>query len=560
MLKNIVNTGIYGKEPLNEVRDISTLREMLESSVSMFSERVAFMQKYGNNEPYRNITYREFYDSVTAMGEYLADMGLCGKKIALIGENCYEWSVSYMAVVCGIGTIVPLDKELTFKETETLVKFSECDAIMCTSAVLKKNPNISDMDVICICIDGNFNEIMSRGRALIDAGSAVFKNAVVKPEDVNIILFTSGTSGTPKGVMLSQRNICTDIMNCCAIFKITKYDRVFSLLPLHHTYECTCGYLCEIYVGASIAYCRGLRYIIKDMQESSPTMFFCVPMILEGISKTLKRTIAKSGKEKKVKKAIALSRVMLKAGIDVRRTLFKEIIGNFGGKLKLLLVGAAPVKAETLQFFTDIGITAIQGYGMTECAPIIAANRPSIYRNDSVGLPLPEMEVKIDNPDKNGIGEIVVRGNNVMCGYYKNPEETEKVLKNGWLHTGDMGYIKDNFIYLTGRLKNLIITSNGENIFPEEIENLLLDSPYIAECMVYQEDNMITAQIYPNYEILTEVLGEGYGSADAEKLISDEIKQINSANPPYKAVKKFIIRKEEFLKTTTKKIKRYANM
>lgn len=559
MLRNIVNEGIYGKEPLNEVRDISTLREMFESSTRMYAERTAFMQKYDNNSPYKHITYKQFREDVHAFAAFLSGQGLFGKKIALVGENCYEWSMAYMTVVCGAGTIVPLDKELTFNEIKYLSEFAECDAVMCTSAVLKRKPQLEEMGIPVICINGDFQTIMETGRENIKNGNDEFEKVTVNPEDVNIILFTSGTSGTPKGVMLSQKNICSNIMNCCAIFKITKYDRVFSLLPLHHTYECTCGYLCEIYAGSSIAYCRGLRYILKDMQESEPTMFFCVPMVLDGICKTLKRTIAKTGKEKKIKTAMALSKVMLKAGIDMRRKLFKQIIDNFGGKLKLFLVGAAPVNANTLQFFTDIGITAIQGYGMTECSPIISANRPTHYRNNSVGTPVPEVEVKIHNPDKNGIGEVIVRGENVMQGYYKNPEETQKVLKDGWLYTGDMGYIKDSFIYLTGRMKNLIITSNGENIFPEEIETFLYTSPYVAECMVYQQDNVIMAQIYPNREEIEAVLGE-YTDAGAEKLLSDEIKRINGENPPYKAVKKFIVRKEEFVKTTTKKIKRFANM
>ncbi len=559
MLKNIVNTGIYGKEPLFDVRDISTIREMFDTSTKLYDDRVAFMQKYDNSLPFKSITYREYREDVYSFAAYLCGEGLAGKKIALVGENRYEWAVSYMAVVGGTGTVVPLDKELTFAEMKSLIDFAECSAVLCTAAVLKKNPELKELGIRYICIDTDFSEITASGKKYESSGVRAFADAKVSPDDVNIIIFTSGTSGKPKGVMLSHRNICSNIMNICAVFKITKYDRVFSLLPLHHTYECTCGYLCEIYVGASIAYCRGLRYMVKDMQDSSPTMFFCVPMVLEGIHKTLMRTIEKTGKSGKIKKAMALSRAMMKVGVDLRRTLFKEIINNFGGRLQMFLVGAAPVKPETLQFFTDIGITSIQGYGMTECAPLIAENRASHYRNDSVGMPIPELELKIDKPDKKGIGEIIVKGENVMCGYYKNPEETEKVLKNGWLHTGDMGYVKDGFVYITGRLKNLIITSNGENIFPEEIENLLTASPYISECMVYQQDNVIMAQIYPDKDEIAATVGE-YTEESAEKLLAEEIKKINSKNSPYKAVKRFIIRKEEFIKTTTRKIKRYANM
>ncbi|MDD6736498.1 MAG: AMP-binding protein, partial [Clostridiales bacterium] len=555
MLKNIVNKNIYGKEPLFNVREISTLRDMFESSTKLFSERIAFMQKYGNNMPYTKITYRQFRTDVYSFATALISEGLRGKKIALIGENRYEWAAAYMSIVCGCGTVVPIDKELTANEMKYLIEFAECSAILCTSAVLKRNPGLSDMDIKCICIDTEFITLSEHGKRLIDEGNRDFAEAEVKPEDINALIFTSGTSGTPKGVMLSHKNICTDMMNICTVFKLTKYDRVCSVLPLHHTYECTCGFLCQIYAGASVAYCRGLRYMVSDIQESMPTMFFCVPLIMEGIYKSINRTIEKTGKTKKVKAAMALSKGMLKMGIDIRRKLFKDIIDKFGGRLKLLLVGAAPVNGDIMQFFTDIGITCIQGYGMTECAPIIAENRASHYRNDSVGMPLPELSLRIDNPDERGVGEIVVKGENVMCGYYKNPEETAKVLKDGWLHTGDMGYYRDGFLYITGRLKNLIITSNGENIFPEEIEMQLSDSPYISECMVYQQDNVIMAQIYPDFDEISKLLGE-HSEEDFEKLLGEEIKKINSRNPSYKAVKKFIIRKEEFVKTTTRKIKR----
>lgn len=550
------NGNIYGKEPFFNVREISTLREMLDGSVSMFPDRTAFMQKYDNNSPYTKISYSKFGKDVYAFAEGLIELGLKDRKIALISENRYEWSVAYMAVVCGVGTIVPLDKELPENEIINLTEFAECSAVIISSAVLKKTPSLAESGLKLICIENEFDGILNAGKNRIVSGSVVFKNAQIKPEDVNIILFTSGTCSMPKGVMLSHKNICSCIMNICSVFKIDMHDRVFSLLPLHHTYECTCGFLCEIYVGASIAYCRGLRYILKNLQESSPTMFFCVPMVLESIYKVLNKTIDKNGQRKKVELGLKLSRILKKAGIDIRRKLFGEIIERFGGKLKMFLVGAAPVDPKIMQFFTDIGITSIQGYGMTECSPIITENRASHYRNESVGMPLPELEIKICEKNSDDIGEIAVKGDNVMVGYYKNPEETKKVIRDGWFYTGDMGYYKNGFLYLTGRKKNLIITSNGKNVFPEELETEINKSDYVSESMVYSDNNIICAQIIPDMQNFPENASDD----DVEEKIKEEVKTLNERLPNYKNIVKIIIRSEPFKKTTTQKIKRDANL
>lgn len=513
------------------------------------------MQKYDKNMPFKKISYAEYGKDVYNFAEGLIALGLKDKKIALIGENRYEWAVAYMAVVCGTGTVVPLDKELPENEIQNLMDFAECSAVICSSAVLKKNPVLKESGKTVICMDTDFEKITESGKEQIAGGSSCFRDAEVNPEDVNIILFTSGTCSSPKGVMLSHKNICSCIMNICSVFKIDMYDRVFSLLPLHHTYECTCGFLCEVYVGASIAYCRGLRYILKDMQESAPTMFFCVPMVLESIYKVLNKTIDKNGQRARIEKGMKITKALGKIGIDIRRKVFHEIIERFGGRLKMFLVGAAPVDPNVMQFFTDIGITSIQGYGMTECSPIITENRASHYRNDSVGMPLPELEIKIAGAGNDGIGEVAVKGDNVMTGYYKNPEETQRVIKDGWFYTGDMGYYKDGFLYLTGRKKNLIITSNGKNVFPEEIETEICKSDYISECMVYSKNNMIYAQVYPDFQ--------NFADADEniiEEKIKNEIKNVNAKLPHYKNIVKIVIRKTPFIKTTTQKIKRDANL
>ena len=566
MLKNIVNYGIYGKDPLYDVREISTLRELFESSTTLFKDRIAFLQKYSINSPYKEITYSEFKDDVYSFATGLISMGFKDKKIAVIGESRYEWACTYMSVVCGVGTIIPIDKELPYDEVKFLLEFSEASCVVASKAILNKMPELLTATEKCICMESyadceSFDEVCIHGKKEIMDGNDVFENIKINPDDVNIILFTSGTTGIAKGVMLSHKNVCTTIMNTMSTFQITPEDRSFSVLPIHHTFECSGTFLCFFYSGASIAFCQGLKYLIKNMQEAKPTMVCVVPMILEAIRKNIEKTLEKKGKTETVKKGIKLSKAMLKVGIDVRRKLFKEIIATFGGELKSFLVGAAKVNPETLAFYRDIGIDSLQGYGMTECAPFVAINRFCRNRDDSVGLPLPEIEIKVINPDRNGIGELAVKGENVMKGYYKNQEETDKVLVDGWMLTGDLGYIKDGFIFLTGRSKNLIITDNGKNVYPEELEEYLLRSKYIEECMVYAEgDSKIAAKIFPCFEEVEKVLGTEYTDEALQGLIGEEIKAINKEIPLYKSIAQFSIRKEEFIKTTTKKIKRTANM
>lgn len=566
MVKNIVNHGIYGKEPLFDVREVNTIREIFESSTALFADRIAFLQKYSMNSAYKEITFKEFRNDVYSFATGLIDIGLKDKKIAVIGESRYEWVTTYMSVVCGVGTIIPIDKELPYEEVKFLLDFSEASCIVCSKAILNKMPELMTATPKCICMETyegceSFDEICIRGRKLIMDGNDAFEKTIVQPDDVNIILFTSGTTGTAKGVMLTHKNIASTIMNATSLLEITPNDRSFSVLPIHHTYECSGTFLCFFYSGASIAFCQGLKYLVKNMQEAKPTMVCVVPMILEAIRKNIEKTLEKKGKTATVKKAVKISRGLLKVGIDVRRKLFKEIIATFGGELKSFLVGAAKVDPDTLAFYRDIGIDSLQGYGMTECAPFIAVNRHCRYNDDSAGLPCPEVEVKVVNPDANGVGEFAVRGENVMVGYYNNQEETDKVLVDGWLMTGDLGYMKDGFIFITGRAKNLIITNNGKNVYPEEIEEYLLRSKYVQECMVYAgDDNNIAAKIFPNFEEVEATLGTEYTDEALKTLIGDEIKEINKNIPSYKAIAEFSIRKEEFIKTTTKKIKRTANM
>ncbi|MBR4030329.1 MAG: AMP-binding protein, partial [Clostridia bacterium] len=459
------------KYPLNKVRLITTIRDMFDSSTLLFAENTAFLVKDVHGEPYREISYAEFRRDVYALGTALIALGLKDKKIAVVGENRYEWALTYMATVCGVGTIVPLDKELPENELRTLIEMAKVSAVVYSEKMHKKFPELFSENSQYICLnmdddadDVSLKQLIKKGNELLAKGEDQFVTACPKADDVNILLFTSGTTGVAKGVMLSHRNIASNLMNMSSMHNMHPGLRFFSMLPIHHTYECTCGYLCPIYCGASIAYCEGLKYIVKNMQEAHPAYFLAVPQVVESIYRQIWNNIRKQGKDKLVSKIIPISDFLLKFNIDIRKIVFKEIHENLGGKMQLFISGAAALDPEVIKGMRSFGLNVVQGYGLTECSPIAAVNRDIYWNDASVGQPPIEVEVKIDNPNEEGIGEILIRGENVMVGYYENEEETAKTIVDGWLHTGDMGYIDENdFIYITGRLKNVIITSNGKN-------------------------------------------------------------------------------------------------
>ena len=386
---------------------------------------------------------------------------------------------------------------------------------------------------------------------------------------MSVLLFTSGTTGIAKGVMLSHRNICEDLMSAPTILNVNTWDIFFSVLPVHHTYECTCGFLMPLYKGASIAYCEGLKYIVNNLAEVQPTMILAVPLIFESLYNNIMKSVRKQGKEGLVRKVLALNKVTKKIGLDLNKLLLKDILKVFGGRMRVLISGGAAIDPAILQFFNDLGFISVQGYGLTECAPMAALNPDNhkYMRNSSVGHILPGMEVKIEDKNEDGIGEICLKGPNVMMGYYNMPEETAKVIKDGWFHTGDLGYVDDeDFIYITGRKKNVIITANGKNVFPEELEYYLGRSTMVSESMVWAQedesgqDTVIVATIKPDMEEVEAAIGKE-AAADAEqveKLLWAEVDKINENLPFFKKIKKITVRREEFEKTTGKKIKRFV--
>ncbi len=561
------------------LRPIANLKHMLETSVELFPDNVAFWQKFKKGEPYTPVTFRQTLEDVNALGTALISRGLKNKKIGVIGENSYFWAVSYLAVACGVGVVVPLDKELSAGELEQLVEQSCVSCVLMSSKYKLTFKSMLDRKVgsLEFLVDTGaevsidrvyaYRELISEGRNLLSLGDRAYLDAEIDPEALGVLLFTSGTTGVSKGVMLSHRNLCSEIMLAPLLIKYTQEDIFFSVLPLHHTYECTCGFLVSIYRGSSIGYCEGLKYIQKNLQELKPTIFCGVPLIFDNLHNAIMKNIRKQGKEALVTRIMKVGHFTERFGIGLPKALLGKIRDVFGGRMRLLVSGGAAIRPEIMRFFNDLGFIMIQGYGLTECAPLAAAipTEKKYYNYDSVGRVMEQVEVKIIDKDEEGVGEICLKGPNVMMGYYNNPEETEKSLIDGWFHTGDLGYIdKQKYIYITGRKKNVIITANGKNVYPEELENYLDESLFVSESMVWAGDDgngnekTIIATIKPDMDEVRNYLGDE--AADPEsirELIQSEVDRINEPQPLFKKIGKVVIKMDDFDKTTTKKIKRF---
>lgn len=571
------------KDPAIMYKDsypIADLRDMMYKSVERYGrEQVAFRQRFVKGEPFREITYGQTLDDLNALGTALAARNLQGKRIAIIGDNCYQWASSYLAAVCGLGVAVPLDKELGASELEQLVAEADCECVLFTKKFLSIFQDIHERGETNLRILVNLNaeeekdgvlswaRLIDEGKQRVLEGDRTYLDAEIYADEMGVLLFTSGTTGIAKGVMLSHTNICSDLMSAPTMLYVDPTDIFFSVLPIHHTYECTCGFLMPLYKGASIGYCEGLKYIQKNLQEIRPTFFLGVPLIFESLYKTIWKNIRKQGKEKTVKKVLKLNKTTSKFGLNLNKILLKDILNVFGGRMQMMIAGGAAIDPEILQFFRDLGIMALQGYGLTECAPMAALNPDDNPRNDSIGHILPGDEAMIADKNEEGIGEICLKGPNVMMGYYHMPEETKKVLVDGWFHTGDLGYMDGSYLYITGRKKNVIITRNGKNVFPEELEYYLGKVSLVAESMVWAakdkdgQDDMIVATIRPDMEEVEAALGKeaAQDAAKVEQLLWNEVDEINKNLPLFKKIRKITVRKEEFEKTTGKKIKRFVS-
>ena len=561
-------------------RPITDIKQMFKTSVELYGDRPAFHQKFEHNEPYKEITYKEAFNDVNGLGTYLISEGMKDKRIAIIGDNCYQWAASYLAAIGGVGVVVPLDKELSKNELKQLIIAADVSCVILTEKFKKmfmemRESEDTDLELI-INMDArehneeenvkSWFEAAEFGKYLIEKGKLEYVNAEIVNEALAVILYTSGTTGIAKGVMLSNKNLIVDIMNAPTILNVNPEDIFFSILPIHHTYECTCSFLMALYCGASLAFCEGLKHILKNIQEVRPTMVLMVPLIMENFYKKIMQGVRKKGKEKQLKALLKLNRATKKIKLDISKKAVSEIMDTFGGRIRVFISGGAAIDPEILEFFNDLGVVAIQGYGLTECSPMVALN-PDIrkyMKNKSTGYLLPCLKTKIDKPDEEGVGEICFKGDNIMMGYYNMPEETEKVLQNGWFYTGDLGYIdEDGYVYITGRKKNVIITANGKNVYPEELEYYLGKVIYIAESMVWaKEDDLnntaITATVVLDYDEIKAELGEDFTDDDAYNLVLNEVDKINVDLPLFKKIKNVIIRKDDFEKTTGKKIKRFV--
>ena len=565
-MKNKLNIAEQLKQKYHKCEEVRDFKEMIERSAQIYKTRTAFKLKNKDGEIYSK-TYEEVKNDIYALGTELIENGLTNKRIAVIGKNSYKWAISYLASSI-VGVVVPIDKELHSDDVINFMNVAECECILGDGKNLKTiTENIEKLNnkkTIFVDFEKSFEHYLEAGRTLLEKENTKFEEIKINPDEMKILLFTSGTTGNAKGVCLSQKNICSNILSIYGIVKVKRSDLFFSILPLHHTYECTIGFLLPLYSGASICYCDGLRYISKNMLEYHPSVILCVPLLLESMYKKIMKSLKKSLPEKYTKDG---ENPIDKLPFILRKIVSRKVKNTLGGRLRVFIVGAAAVNPEIANTFDKLKLNSLQGYGLTECAPLVAGNTDFFKRNDSAGLPIPTVEYKIDNPNQEGVGEIIVKGPNVMLGYYNMPEETEKVLKDGWFHTGDLGKIDENgFLYITGRCKSVIVTKNGKNIYPEEIESYLNESPLISESLVIgahkenDDETYVNAQIFPNKEAITEYLkGTVPTKEEIKKVISDVIANVNSKIPNYKHIKDFAIRDSEFEKTTTQKVKRYGN-
>ena len=568
------------KESLYEVRDVKNLRELIDESVERFSQRPAFMVKDKTKGKFVSISYKKMQEDIRSLGTSLINLGLRGRKIAVIGENSYYWAISYFAIANGVGVVVPIDRELKEKEVANLLKRAEVSAVIYSKKMKKVMDEVLEDRELRKTLtypiqmdlsddeDGRISlrRLLSHGMDLLDNGDRKYLDVEVDSDALAVLLFTSGTTGLAKGVMLSQRNIVSNTVNMSKYVKIIDGGVGLSVLPMHHTYEMTCHVITGLYQGMSIAICEGLKYIQKNLVEAQVNVMLAVPLIFEMMHKKIFSKAKESGKDKTLRRMMNISRKFkLYNKGNITRRLFSNVHNVTGGKISQFIAGGAAINPQVIEDYEAMGFPIFQGYGMTECSPIIAVNKDRYSKAAAAGLPLPGTEVKIYNPDEKGIGEIICRGPSVMLGYYRDDDATREALRNGWLHTGDYGYFdQDGFLYVSGRKKSVIITKNGKNIFPEEVEFYLTESEYIEEALVHgidglrNDDVIIKAEIFPNYPLFENENPE-VSEEYIEEKIGEIIEKINDTVPKYKRIKRYYIRKTEFEKTTTKKIKRYLD-
>jgi len=551
-------------------------REFLNYIAAEHKDLTAFIIKHKNKTEvtYEKVTFEGFRNDVIAVGTAMAERGWTGKRIAVVGKNSYDWMVTYFATLCGLGTSVPLDKDLPYEELESSLARSYADILVFDKSHaelvkrLQAEGNTQVHDFICMTeLEGydDLNKLRAEGNTASSEAVDRYMNLPIDEHAITILLFTSGTTSMAKAVMLSQYNILANIEALMATEEILPGDVNMAFLPYHHTFGST-GQVLMLNCGVTTTYCDGLKYLQKNIVEYKVSVFFCVPLLIESIYKKINMTIKKEGLEKKVAFGMKLSKFLLKFGIDIRRKVFKSVIDQLGGNLRFVISGASAIDPEAIEGFNNFGIRAVQGFGMTEAAPVITAENQFERRTGSIGHAMPGVDVRIDNPNEDGIGEIIARGPNVMAGYFENEEETAKTLEDGWLHTGDLAYAdKDGYLYICGRKKNVVVLKNGKNVYPEENEVLISNLPYVVENFVFGEpkrkdgdpkDLALCAKIVYDPAYMKENFGAETVDA-VEKVIRADIDKINETLPSYKQMMRIIVTDQPMIKTTTGKVKRY---
>ena len=551
-------------ERLYKYIEITDLKDMLKKSGEKYGEKIAYKIRQENG--YKEITHNEVRKMVDGLGTKLIDMGLKDKRIAVIGENRYEWEIAYLSIVCGTGTVVPLDKSLPENELESLIERSKAEAIICSQKyveILKKTKlkYIISMDLEKDN-DGIISQkrLISEGIQLVKSGNTSFTNAKIDNEKMSIMLFTSGTTSISKAVALSHKNICSNLMDISSILDVNSSDVFLSFLPLHHVFECTVGFLFSLYVGAETVFCDGIRHIPENLAEYKVSVMASVPAIYERLFKIIKKHLEKQGKVEQVLKD---EEKYKDSSMEKKKEVFKELHDLLGGNIKLFISGAASLEPSIEEKFRRLGFNMVQGYGLTETSPVVAIGNKKYHKTGSIGKCVPSDEVKLLDINKDGIGELAVKGPNVMLEYYENKEATEKVLKDGWFQTGDLARIdEDGYIFICGRKKSVIVLKNGKNIFPEEMETLINKEDGVEESFIFGKpiskdpnDIKIFVKIVYNKESF-----EGKTETEIKEYFNEKIKSINKTMPHYKAIRGIIISDKPLIKTTTNKIKREKNL
>ena len=535
-------------------------RDLLANSARKAADKTALQLKSGTGK-YRNISYKELYEIYLSLCASFIHRGLEGKRIAVSGENSGGWAIAYLAAAT-VGVVVPIDKELSGKDIAEFCDAAECSAICADAKIQGKLDGIRSFDAVYDLADIPNIPVKYTAEDVKRINSYTYP-----PDEMRVLIFTSGTTGSSKGVCLSQFNICSNIHQILRVIRVYPDDKVLSILPLHHTYAATIDMLCILARGACISYCDGLNRVASNLKEYNNTVIVVVPALLKVLSKRLKMAIAKEcpAKYKRAFEELSLAEALGKLPFFVRKVICSNVKKSLGGKLRMMVVGAAAIDPALIEDFNALGIKTIQGYGLTETSPILSANNDFFYDPETAGCAIPGVTLRIKNPDENGVGEIIAAGDNVMLGYYRDEKATAAVIKNRWFHTGDLGFIDENGgVHIKGRIKNVIVTSNGKNIFPEEIEDRLSEHEVIAECLILEGkdrhgDPCVRAEIYPSAEHLTEILGHSPDAEEIKKAVNDAVTAVNGTVPQYKRIQKFDILASPLERTTTQKIKRYGD-